>query len=230
MRIWLLHTRAGGGVQAWGLDQLGFATWSPTRDEVLERTPAKFDEHHTWLTAHGFDDPRPSPGVDVIEEVAGNEILFTADLAPATAEEVALTAALLDASRTDLLEELASLPDGALDWDPPYREFAAWARWRTIRQIVAHLANTETHYYLPALGLGPQFPPVSSRSDPESFLADRRATTLSALESLESTPVRAEDGWSVRKVLRRLVWHERLHTKSIRRIHGVYDGASTTSR
>ncbi|MGI8869011.1 MAG: hypothetical protein ACR2F6_09225 [Mycobacteriales bacterium] len=31
---------------------------------------------------------------------------------------------------------------------------AEWARWRTLRQMAWHVADTESRYYLPSLGLG----------------------------------------------------------------------------
>ena len=226
MRVWLLEGRADAepGFQAWALDHLGFATWAPTRTEVLEKLPAKLDEFRGWVTSRDLGDPGPDPGVAVVEEIVGDEVLFTPDHSPATIDEIGRTIALLHASREDLVGELESIPAGALDWEPPYRAFLPWARWRTIRQIVTHVANTETHYYLDAIGCRPPFDPVGTDAAPESYLSLGRAHTLSTLESLASSSdlARIRDGWSVRKVLRRLIWHERLHTKSIHRIQDAY--------
>jgi len=56
------------------------------------------------------------------------------------------------------------------------------------------------------------------------FLPAHREETVTFLRKLATSPDRARvnfgegEAWSVRKVLRRLVWHELLHLKSIRRI------------
>jgi hypothetical protein len=108
---------------------------------------------------------------------------------PATPQEIDLAIELLAASRRDLLATLDGATDALLDWNPPYRRFASWADWRTIRATLAHVANGETHYYTRSIGFG-------------------------------------EEHWSVRKALRRMVSHEILHGKSIRRIAAAHRATS----
>jgi len=236
MRVWL-HECLGNevGWNAWCLDLLGFATWAPSEREVLERVPGKLEEHFDFLAAHGFPPPRCSPEVHVVERVSGDEVLFSADRAAVSPEQVDLTVRLLAATRSDLLDTVGRLPEAALDWDPPYRSFASWATWRTVRQILAHLANTETHYYLAQIGLVPRTSPASADGDWQAFLAGHRSETLSRLQELRDDSDRRRvinrDGeeWSAAKVLRRLVRHEILHSKSIGRIGREYE-AHVSSR
>lgn len=230
MRVWL-HEWKGNewGWNAWSLDQTGFATWAPTRDEVLLRVPGKFDEYQQWLARHGCSavEAEAAPGdITVVEEVSGNEVLFKHDLVPATSDEIAECLRLLSYSRQDLVATIEGLPDSVLDWDPPYRQFAEWARWRTIRQIVEHIALTEVGYYLPAIGYsGPDPTSLVGGAGAdwrEQLLRSRRETerflTQLAGSHDRARVTRGEEDWSVRKVLRRLVRHELLHWKSIRRI------------
>ena len=230
VRVWLLEglPEAEPGFQAWALDHLGLATWSPTRGGVLQRLPAKFRDYRIWRAARHLDAPGPDPQCEIIEEVTGDEVLFTPDYLPATAEEIGLAIRLLQATRADLVSVLGEAPPGALDWDPRYQGFLPWARWRSVRQVAAHLANTETHYYLGAIGFHPPWEPVPPEGEWPLFLADRRAAAIQFLDDLKGASdlarVDPDAGWSVRKVLRRMIWHERLHTKSIRRILGEYQG------
>ena len=186
MRVWLLEglPNAEPGFQAWAFDYLGLGTWAPTRTGALERMPAKYNEYRAWLRVHRFADPGPDPGVEVVEEIGGDEVLFTPDRHPATVGELDQTIQLLEASRSDLIAMLEGLPAGALDWDLPYERFLPWARWRTVRQVVAHLANTETHYYLASIGFHPPWEPVPMESEWRSFLADRRAKAIEFLDEL----------------------------------------------
>ncbi|MFQ5844207.1 MAG: hypothetical protein ACE5JG_04385, partial [Planctomycetota bacterium] len=145
LRLWLHEGAADDpGCNAWGLDVLGFATWAPTRADVLERAPQKLEEHCVWLARHGLPVPELSPGTEVVEEVVGNEVLFAPDREPATATEIDRTIQMLGCTRLELLVTVEHLPPEMLSWDPPYRRFAAWADWRTVNAVLAHIANTET--------------------------------------------------------------------------------------
>lgn len=134
---------------------------------------------------------------------------------------------LLRCVRPELLATVEAMPETLLDWDPPYAAFASWARWRTIREVLARIALTEVGYYLPAVGYGGLDPRrlsglpwreqlAISRDQTDAFLSER-AGPEDLLRLTES-----DEGWTVRKVLRRLVWHELLHLKSIRRIGRDY--------
>jgi len=232
MRIWLHHCLGNEeGWNAWSLDYLGFATWAPTRDEVLRRVPIKFVEYQEWLRQHQhvvqpttqlLTNEYLAEQIIIVEEVSGDEIVFTHDLGNASRSEIMLCSRLLDYSRNDLLDTVAGLPDSVLDWDPPYRQFASWARWRTIRQILQHIAVTEIAYYLPAIGYT-GITAFDYGTDWLQQLAVTRAETKQFLHQLADAEDRArvtigEEIWSVRKVLRRLVRHELLHLKSIKRI------------
>ena len=154
--------------------------------------------------------------------------MFSRDAEPCGINELDLAIQLLSASREDLLATVSSLPSDALDWDPPYRSFADWATWRTVRAILAHVANTETHYYLRSIGHEPRSAPAEAEGDWEKFLPQHRRETIRFLEGIRGAADGARvsrDGeeWSLRKVLRRLVRHELLHWKSIRRIDREYE-------
>lgn len=233
MNIWL-HRAVGNepGWNAWCLDLLGFATWAPTESSVLARVPKKLDEYRAWLAAHGIRAQQGGGGVHVVERVCGDEVIFSRDAEPCEIDELDHTIRLLSASREDLLITVSSLQSDAHDWDPPYKSFGAWASWRTVRAILAHIANTETHYYLPSVGCEPRLAPAAPDGDWEEFLPKHRQETLQFLNELRSAADRArvsrdQEEWSVRKVLRRLVRHELLHWKSIRRIGCEYQRRHT---
>lgn len=229
MRIWL-HELTGNerGWSAWSLEHLGFATWAPEREDVLQRAPGKLAEYGRWRAEHGLE-PEAMVGVGagrevaVVEEIRGNEVAFDHDLYAAESSEIDLCLALIACTRQDLLAEVEGVDDGILDLDPPYRDFADWARWRTVRQILERIALTEVGYYLPSIGYSGPDPDSLRRLAWREQLELSRAETVSFLGRLaeEGDALRlsiGEEAWSVRKVLRRLVWHERLHLKSIRRI------------
>ena len=223
------------GYHAWIPSYLGFATWGETESDVLEKVPDKLREYIRFRKRCGVPCRVGSdlPEMEVGGQVSGNEILFDWDYPPVTPSLIDETIELLHATRTDLLRHVTELSDNALDWNPPYRRFSSWANWRTIREILVHIANVETHYYLPNIGIRPTVSPAASEVSWEHNLLNHRNVTIEALQKLkveqDLSRVHFFDvhgGWSMGKVLRRLVWHERLHSKSIRRIVGVYQAQS----
>ena len=235
IRVWIhkaLDEDGEAGYYAWAFPYLGFATWAETEPRVLEKIPQKLLDYLQFRRRYELppqDGSSPSgqvqvEQVEVVERVTGNEILFSSDYQAATPQFVDETIALLDATRTELLEAISEVTDDVLDWDPPYRHFPSWAHWHTIRQILVHIANTETHYYLPCINIATDIAPASEHAPWQAYLARHREVAVEALHILKTSHDLArirfyDDGaWSVRKALRRLVWHERLHTKSIRRI------------
>lgn len=225
LRIWIHEARGNeSGCNAWSLEFLGFATHAASESLALQRTREKFREHCEWLGRHGLPSSRSIGETEVVERMAGDEVLFTPDREPATRADLGTALSLLACSRSDLVDTLEVLPEETLDWDPPYEHFETWASWRTIRQILAHIANTETRYYLPRIGHESQLPSARPEGDWRRFLAGHRAETVAFLEHLRGAKDlvrlrdRLDDQWSLRKVLRRLVRHELLHWKSICRI------------
>jgi hypothetical protein len=235
LRLWLQEGLLDDepGFRAWALDYLGFATWAPTRSEVLARVPIRLTDYLNWRTAHGMPAAPPSElKLKVVEQVRGNEVLFSTDREAATLEEIDLTRQLLAYSREDLLREVAPLDDATLDFDPPYANFASWADWRSIRAILIHVANCESHYYTRRIGYQSPWPRATVEDDWREVLARSRTEAVEFLAQVKTSSDRTRvsridwgigpEEWSAKKVLRRMVWHELLHWKSIRRIIGEY--------
>lgn len=229
LRIWLQEGLDGEpGVAAFGLDFLGFTTWAESEPDVIARIPARFADYCGWRARHGLAVACDEPKVEIVGRFVGDELLLPPDHEPAQPSEIQLAIRLLACSRADLVAQLEAAPEAALDWDPPYRRFASWATWRTIRENLAHIANTETHYYARNVGYEPVSAPADPHGDWRTFLPRSRSYASAFLEGLASSADRcrlrisghgsAVEGWSVRKALRRLVSHERTHAKSIARI------------
>lgn len=230
MRAWLhQHEGAESGWNAWSLEYLGFSTWAPSREGVLQKTPGKLGEYLQWLAGHRpvSDQAYSSDVLIIIEEVRGDEPLFRDDLSAATPEEISYCIELLQYTRRNLLDAVETLPNNVLDWIPSGHDRPDRIWWRTIRLILKHIALTELGYYLPWV-IRPMITP--------EYLTDvgwcrqlrlSRKETIRCLEELKSSEdrtrlIRGSEEWSLRKVLRRLVWHELVHWKSIKRIIKEY--------
>jgi predicted RNase H-like HicB family nuclease len=242
IHVYLDGTDDPGEWLAWVLDLIGCAAFAPTEKDALAKVPQVVAEYCKFKHRHGRrDDAYDFVGrkpVVVERLVAVDEGLFDGDREEASSEQIEHAIEVLMWSRADLLEVLASVPEAAFDWDPPYRRYASWAEWRSIREVLAHIAICETRYYLRGIGYDPgPNPPTAGGPKPGSrawyaalgrdwrtLLARTRRETVAFLRevarSSDRRRIHEEPGycWSVRKALRRLVWHELIHTKNIRRI------------
>ncbi|OGO30014.1 MAG: hypothetical protein A2Z16_01815 [Chloroflexi bacterium RBG_16_54_18] len=154
----------------------------------------------TWEVYSIDDNLDPNPEGDY--EV---NAWFMHDWKPLTALDLHHAQKLLDWSRWDLLDSVAGLDVQDLDADHPGE------RW-SIAGILKHIAGAEW-WYLDRLDLA--FPRDQVVDEPFSRLAQVRAHLQEVLPSLEgSGQVVGRHGelWSPRKLVRRLLWHERDHT------------------
>lgn len=157
-------------------------------------------------------------GVDpiVVERITGDEQAFTRDLQPIGDVEREVTLAILAAVRDQTLALVTASSPAVLDYDDPTRTLPAWARWRTLRQMAWHLADTESRYYLPALGL----PARPAQPDLISELTASARHVHATVSTMPATLVRRTptEVWTTTKVLRRLAWHERSELITMRHL------------
>ena len=85
---------------------------------------------------------------------------------------------------------------------------------RTAEEMYQHTKNVNEYY----------FSEVGVKSDNERTIVSCRARGFAALESiadylsLETVTGSYDEQWSIRKVLRRFIWHDRIHAKAMYRM------------
>lgn len=176
-----------------------------------------------WLESHGLPGPQDLDLAAVerrpVIRRGDYEInaTFGDDHTPVDPDQLDDVFRWLAASRDDLLSALADLDDGVLDRQP--------STGRTIREILDHLADAEAWY---ASRLDPReaertvvdgragAPPLERlaaiRDDLETFFRQH----IDELTTATTNP--KGEIWTLRKVLRRQVAHERWHTAEIERL------------
>ncbi len=209
---------------------------APDEPSARGLLPVVIAEHIAWLSRHGdlIGDAFPFE-VEVVERVevlslgdavADGEFCFQDDLRASTREEMETVTRRLASSRQDLLATVRHLPDRVLDWQPPataVRQDEWAAGVRSIRRILGHIAGSESYY---AGNVGEAFWKGAMPGETPS-LVEERSRALERLVSLSDAELGAEfkkrqswqdkgwEHWTVRKALRRLISHERFHTKEI---------------
>lgn len=142
--------------------------------------------------------------------LADSDVLFDDERQPMSDEEYARRKLLVLKSARDFQRIFDSIPQPDISGRPPRTCFYGPVP-RTPREMYEH-TNSVTSYYTGAFGLHTENMP------------DLYANRLNALSELEDLPdflsarvYTAPDGelWTTRKVLRRFLWHDRIHAKAM---------------
>jgi hypothetical protein len=222
----------GDQADAWVLDLPGCVAGARDSAELADRLPLAIAEYIAWLQEHG-ERVSPTTAWTVVEAVdpdavraTGGNVSLAADREPVSRRALELAITRLAYARADLLAGVANLPDAVLDWVPPrtsVTQFDAWAPdVRTMRDVVQHVFSFEV-YYREGLQDGPArgiFEPVADPERDRALTLERLRSLSPAQRSYVFQPLRpgrtVPEQWTVRKVLRRMLAHERVHTAELR--------------
>ena len=153
---------------------------------------------------------------------ADSDVLFATEERPLTAEEYGFLKSLAMRSAEDFHALYLSFPDKHKSV-LPYRETFYGPVPRTAEEMYQHTKNVNGYY----------FSEVGAVADNEGTIVSCRARGFEALESIDGflslEPVTGSYGerWSVRKVLRRFIWHDRIHARAMYRMGIMTFGAGS---
>jgi len=206
-----------------------------SRSDVLSLLDDVVEGRLAWIMARGLDYPRLS-GFKVIEEQhdvpelgesGGAVALFKSDQTPIDEANLGDAVRLMQFSRDEVLSAVEQLTEEELDACPIPKK-------RTVRLDITHIVNAEEWYIS---RLGPKYQRVyednlgtikeASRLSAVDRLRLTRGAMIPALEAAlrdgrqEPFTRRAytrypEEQWTLRKVLRRFLEHEREHLGTIK--------------
>ena len=216
-----------------GRDTLLYATnfvGAYTRGESLEIAKAKMPQESVsycnWL---GMDAAGKTEIVIVGEKRseltirdADSDVLFESEKAPLTAKEYKKLKALALKSAQDFLALYDSVPDKNATAAPKRKTFYGKVP-RSADEMYAHTKNVNEYY----------FSEIHVDADNDGSIYACRKRGFEALEAkgdfLENVVVAGSYGedWSLRKVLRRFIWHDRIHAKAMYRMATKVFGAQS---
>lgn len=233
-----LEIGPSGECMAHVLDLPGCFARADSREAALAALPAVIANYREWLGRHG----EPVADSDAPTEVRVAEVstgfgpfergdpaaLFAPEREPLSRDELERLLRLAGYNRGDLLTLTRDLPAPALDWKP---EPAAMS----VREILRHVGNAEQWYVsrivdpetLPAEWADDEHVPIFAFLDMERETAVERLRRLTDRELADLVyPTRwtnhPDEPWTARKVLRRMLEHEREHIEHIRNVLASY--------
>lgn len=150
-------------------------------------------------------------GLDICD--ADSDVLFDSEKGPLTMAEYQELKALALKSAEDFLKLYESIPDKHSSVLSEKKTFLG-PRPRTAFEMYEHTKSVNSYY----------FGEIGVDADHEGTIADCRQRGFEVLEKQENFLINAvvegsyDELWSLRKMLRRFIWHDRIHAKAMYRM------------
>ena len=201
----------------YAVDFVGAYTRGETLEAAVRKMQAEICSYLKWCGKKAVT----SMDIVIIEEKvselaicdADSDVLFESEKAPLTAEEYKKLKALALKSAQDFLALYDSVPDKNATAAPERKTFYGQVP-RTANEMYEHTKNVNTYY----------FAEIAVDADHDGNIYECRKRGFESLESnldfLQNTVRKGSYGedWSLRKVLRRFIWHDRIHARAMYRM------------
>ncbi len=198
----------------------GAYTRGRTETEALGKLKGEIQRYLLWSTGNNLTENETIEICVIQRKVsdlqicdADSDIIFETEKLPLSKKEYVRLKTLVIKSAGDFEELYVSIPDKNQTTLEERQTFYGYVP-RTAYEMYLH-TNNVTNYYIGEIGI---------QMDNLPNIVENR---IRALEHIESTPHFLEnatyDGsygeqWSLKKVLRRFVWHDRIHAKAMYRM------------
>lgn len=204
----------GNDTILYALDQVGAFTRGESLSVAIAKMPAEIKSYLAWK-----GDPVPDLIEIVIAEEKKSELdirdadsdaIFGSEKAPLTREEYEVLKALALRSAKDFQALYESIPDKDAGLSPIRKTFYGQVP-HTAREMYGHTKSVNAYY----------FGEIGIEADNEGDIYTCRKRGFEALEAqadfLHLPVIEGSYGeyWSVRKMLRRFIWHDRIHARAM---------------
>ena len=210
----------------YAVDFVGAYTRGETLEAAVRKIQAEICSYLKWCGKKAVT----SMDIAIIEEKvselaicdADSDVLFESEKAPLTAEEYKKLKALALKSAQDFLALYDSVPDKNATAAPERKTFYGKVP-RSADEMYEHTKNVNTYY----------FAEIAVEADHDGNIYECRKRGFEVLEAspdfLQNTVRKGSYGedWSLRKVLRRFIWHDRIHARAMYRMATKVFGAES---
>lgn len=214
----------GNDTLLYAVDYIGAYTRGENLEVAKAKMPNEIVSYLKWLGKDTADNVE----IVIIEEKASDlaimdadsDVLFESEKSPLTAEEYEKLKALALKSAKDFLALYKSIPDKGATAGAERKTFYGQVP-RSADEMYEHTKNVNEYY----------FAEIEVDADNEGNIYECRRRGFDALEAkpdfLQNVVVEGSYGedWTLRKVLRRFVWHDRIHARAMYRMAAKVFGA-----
>lgn len=214
----------GNDTLLYAVDFVGAYTRGETLEAAVGKMQAEICSYLKWCGKKAVTSMDIAIIGEKVSELAicdaDSDVLFESEKAPLTTEEYETLKTLALKSAKDFLALYESIPDKDAAAAPERKSFYGPVP-RTANEMYEHTKNVNTYY----------FAEIAVKADHDGNIYECRKRGFEALESnpdfLQNTVRKGSYGedWSLRKVLRRFIWHDRIHAKAMYRMATKVFGA-----
>lgn len=224
MKIRCVWEHNGGDSILYAENYVGAFTRGASREEALLKMSEEIRRFQLWKG----EAPALKCEIEIVQEKksdlqvkdADSDVLFKTEELPLSAEEYSYLKSVAMRSAESFHELYLSFPDKNASKNPVRKTFYGNVP-RTAEEMYQHTKNVNAYY----------FSEIGVDADNEGSIASCRARGFDALEAIpdflamEAVVGSYDELWSVRKVLRRFIWHDRIHAKAMYRMGVLTFGA-----
>lgn len=196
---------------------IGAFTRGANLDEAIEKIPDEINSYLNWRKEPTLENIT----IEIIQEKNSNlqikdadsDVIFDTETSPLSTEEYLQLKEMVLQSALDFYKLYLSIPDKNVSCLPKRNTFYG-AVPRTAQEMYEHTKNVNVYY----------FGEIGIDSDNEGTIYECRKRGFELLEKTEGfldNPVfegSYGEMWSLRKMLRRFLWHDRIHAKAMYRM------------
>ena len=218
----------GNDTLLYAVDYIGAYTRGESLEIAKAKMPGEIVSYLKWLG----DDTSDNIEVVITQEKdselaikdADSDVLFECEKAPLTADEYEKLKALALKSAKDFLALYDSIPDKSATAIAERKTFYGRVP-RTADEMYEHTKNVNEYY----------FSEIEVDADNGGTIYECRKRGFEALEAKHDFLVTAViegsygEDWSLRKVLRRFIWHDRIHARAMYRMAVKVFGAENVA-
>lgn len=206
----------GNDTLLWSAVHIGVCTRGKTLDDAKTKAQKEISAYCAWMGEPICGDIEALVCEEKVSDLqisdADSDVIFESEKAPLTKDEYFCLKALAMKSARDFQTLYDSIPDKDKSVLPPRKTFYGEIP-RTSREMYEHTKNVNNYY----------FGEIGIETDNAGSIFECREHGFVLVESLPSFPENTVivgsygEEWSLRKVLRRFIWHDRIHAKAMLR-------------
>ena len=218
----------GNDTLLYAVDYIGAYTRGESLEIAKAKMPGEIAAYLKWLGEDTSDNIEvvitQEKASDLAIKDADSDVLFESEKAPLTSDEYEKLKALALKSAKDFLALYESIPNKSATAIAERKTFYGQVP-RTADEMYEHTKNVNEYY----------FAEISVDADNGGTIYECRRRGFEALEAkldfLKNDVTEGSYGedWSLRKVLRRFIWHDRIHARAMYRMAVKVFGAENVA-
>ena len=228
MKVYCVWEHNGNDTLLYAVDYIGAYTRGESLEIAKAKMPGEILSYLKWLGEDTSDNIEvvitQEKASDLAIKDADSDVLFESEKAPLTADEYEKLKALALKSAKDFLTLYNSIPDKSATVIAERKTFYGQVP-RSADEMYEHTKNVNEYY----------FAEIAVDADNGGTIYECRKRGFEVLEAKPDFLVNAViegsygEDWTLRKVLRRFIWHDRIHARAMYRMAVKVFGAENVA-